>query len=207
MRVLISGGCKQGKSTLAQRIAAFQGPERVYLATMRARDAEDHARILRHQRERAGMGFETVECASRMRQLIGQFSASTSLLLDSTTALLAEEMFGGDRDRVDLAASARVANDLVALMAHQPRIVIVSDAIYADGIRYDGWTEEYRRGLASIDRALAIRCDVVLEVLCGQRIVHKGDGYVAKWLEAACAWVPDGDGPVYSAAGLNTVGG
>ena len=57
-----------------------------------------------------------------------------------------------------------------------PNLVLVSDYIYSDAIRYDETTETYRRLLASIDRKLAAVSDVVLELSAGNRIVHKGEG-------------------------------
>ena len=62
MRVFISGGCKNGKSMLAQRIAVKQGAPLYYIATMIPYDDEDRARIRRHLKEREGWGFETIEC-------------------------------------------------------------------------------------------------------------------------------------------------
>ena len=63
MRIFISGGCKNGKSYYAQRLAKAQciGNGLYYIATMKPVDAEDDERIARHRRERDGFGFTTVE--------------------------------------------------------------------------------------------------------------------------------------------------
>ena len=64
MTIFLSGGAKNGKSTLAQhltRVLAKGGPM-YYVATMIPHDAEDDARIARHLREREGWGFFTLEC-------------------------------------------------------------------------------------------------------------------------------------------------
>ena len=60
---LILGGSSSGKSMYAQRLARSLAGTRplYYLATMEPRDAEDHARVAKHRRERAGWGFETLE--------------------------------------------------------------------------------------------------------------------------------------------------
>ena len=52
--------------------------------------------------------------------------------------------------------------------------VFVTDYIYSDAARYDAFTEGYRAALASIDRALAARCDTVIELCAGNVIIHKG---------------------------------
>lgn len=200
MRILISGGCKNGKSTLAQQIAAAQGEKRVYVATMRARDEEDLRRIGRHRAEREGWGFETVECPCGVDRLIGRLAPKTSLLLDSVTALLAEVMFG-EGGGMDPGAGERVLSQLCALSNAFARIVLVSDGIYSDARRFDEATENYRRALAAIERALAARCDGVVERVFGQSILHKGGERVAELLEKAASGLWDGDGAVHGAAG------
>lgn len=205
MRVLIAGGCKQGKSTLAQRLATRQGGRPFYVATMCPRDAEDAARIARHRAERAGLGFETVECPVDIGRLIRQLPGDASVLLDSTTALLAEEMFSPG-DGMDVNAPDRVRQGLLAVLDAFAHIIVVSDTIDADGIRYDDATEAYRRGLAEIDRALARRCDAVVEMVYGNQILHKGDERVAAWLAAAGAGARDGAGPVHGVAGVRPLG-
>lgn len=62
MNYFLSGGAKNGKSSLAQRIVCAQPGPRYYLATMIPHDDEDLLRIRRHIDDRAGLGFATVEC-------------------------------------------------------------------------------------------------------------------------------------------------
>ena len=47
--LLFVGGTRSGKSGMAQRWAEAQAPQRLYLATGRADDAEMAARIARHK--------------------------------------------------------------------------------------------------------------------------------------------------------------
>lgn len=172
MSTLISGGCKNGKSLFAQKIAKASGAPLYYIATMIPHDAEDDARILRHQSERAGWGFETLECGADILSCLDRADPKGSFLLDSVTALLSNEMFtaGGFHP----GAANKIAEELCAFVRLAPNTVLVSDFIYSDAIQYDVWTEAYRRGLAHIDRALAHACDRVIEVVGGQIICYKG---------------------------------
>lgn len=172
MSTFISGGCKNGKSFYAQRIAKASGTPLYYIATMIPHDAEDDARILRHRREREGWGFETLECGSDILTCLDRADANGAFLLDSVTALLSNEMFTPAGMNPD--APEKIAQELQTFVARAPGTVLVSDYIYSDANLYDAWTEAYRRGLALIDRALAACCDNVLEVVHGQVIVHKG---------------------------------
>ena len=172
MSTYISGGCKNGKSFYAQRVAKAGGSPLYYIATMIPHDDEDLARIRRHREERAGWGFETLECGRNIRSCFDTADPRGSFLLDSVTALLSNEMFphGG----VDMDAPVRIAESLEAFVDCAPNTVLVSDYIFSDAILYDALTEAYRRGLAHIDRRLAALCDNVIEVVDGQFIVHKG---------------------------------
>ena len=171
MSVFISGGCKSGKSLYAQRVARAGGRPLYYIATMIPRDAEDEARVRRHRHERAGWGFQTIECGRNILSCLKNVDCRGSFLLDSVTALLANEMFSANG--MDPAAPGRVAGELVEFARRAPGTVLVSDFIYSDALIYDEWTEAYRRGLAEIDRALAGACDCVIEMACGVPIVHK----------------------------------
>ena len=172
MSTFISGGCKNGKSFYAQRIAKAGGVPLYYIATMIPRDDEDRARIRRHQEERSGWGFETLECGRDILSCFESAEPKGSFLLDSVTALLSNEMFTPEGLRVD--APLRIADALESFVRQAPNTVLVSDYIYSDALLYDPWTEAYRRGLAAIDRRMASVCDNVIEVVYGQYIAHKG---------------------------------
>ncbi len=172
MSTYISGGCKNGKSYYAQRVAKASGAPLYYVATMIPHDDEDLARIRRHREERAGWGFETLECGHDILECLENADPGGSFLLDSVTALLSNEMFPASG--MDEVAPARIAEALEEFVRRAPNTVLVSDFIFSDAMLYDAWTEAYRRGLAYIDRRLAAACDNVIEVASGQFIVHKG---------------------------------
>ena len=175
MRAFVSGGCKNGKSTFAERLAVFlakSGAPLYYIATMIPADDEDVLRIERHRRSRAGDGFDTVECPRDVQSLIGKLPKNAVLLLDSLTALLSNRMF--DAHGVHEDASAVMQGELGALLAHFEHVVIVSDYIYADAESYDELTEAYRRSLAALDRLCAQKCELVVEVCQTVPIAYKG---------------------------------
>lgn len=174
MSVYISGGCKNGKSYHAQRIAKALGSPLYYIATMIPHDEEDRARIRRHLRERDGWGFETIECAAHITEALDKAENTGAFLLDSVTALLSNEMFSSD-GAFDADAPMRVAQELGEFVERAPNTVMVSDYIYSDAMLYDPMTEAYRAGLAYIDRTLARKCGHVIEVVNGIMLFHKGE--------------------------------
>lgn len=172
MHTFISGGCKNGKSFAAQRIASLGGAPLYYVATMISTGAEDDARIARHIADRAGWGFETIECGKSILNALEHADPEGAFLLDSVTALLANEMFspsGFDPD-----AGARVTAELMEFVRRTRYAVLVSDFIYSDARLFDEWTQNYRRSLAGVDAALARVCDNVLEAASGCLICYKG---------------------------------
>lgn len=173
MSTFISGGCKNGKSFYAQRIAKESGSPLYYIATMIPHDEEDNARIRRHIEERAGWGFETLECGTDILHCLDHADPNGSFLLDSVTALLSNEMFTSDGFHPE--SAEKIANELCEFVRRAPNVVLVSDFIYSDAATYDEWTETYRKGLALIDRALARACDNVYEIVNGQVVCYKGE--------------------------------
>ena len=177
MKIFISGGVKNGKSFYAQRVAKKQqGCHSVplyYIATMASTDREDDQRITRHRQEREGWGFTTIEQPRSIESILEKCDHNGSFLLDSLTALLANEMFTSDGD-VNLGAYEHISKGLAKILSNVSNIVIVSDYIYSDAMLYDPLTEQYRSILAALDSMVAANCDIVLEALYSQIIIHKG---------------------------------
>ena len=176
MIVFVSGGAKNGKSGFAQNLAVklADGGKRYYVATMIPVDEEDRERIRRHVADRAGLGFETIECGGGILSCLN-YDKNGSFLLDSVTALLQNVMFPIEKNyEMDLQAAETCAQDVAVFAKSVANAVIVSDYIYSDARRYDESTECYRRCLANIDRLLAQVSDTVIEVSAGQLIFHKG---------------------------------
>ena len=178
MTIFISGGAKNGKSTLAQdlTVALSKGGKHYYVATMISSGAEDDDRIRRHIADREGMGFETVECFRNIMDCLKIAGKDGVFLVDSVTALIQNSLFPVEKNyEIDLNAANRCAEELVEFARTVRHAVFVSDYIYSDAEAFSESTEMYRKCLADIDRRLAAVCDTVIEVSAGQFIIHKGD--------------------------------
>ncbi len=92
MRMLISGGAKNGKSMYAQRVAKTLAREKnsplYYVATMEPVDREDRERIERHVRERSGWGFVTIEEPLKLSRIFLEQNSTTP---ENAYHLLAEK--------------------------------------------------------------------------------------------------------------------
>lgn len=176
MILFLTGGAKNGKSSLAQDLTVkLSRGKHYYIATMIPVDEEDRLRIRRHITDRDGMGFETIEQGRDILGVLEKASPNAAFLLDSATALLMNELFDPTDYHLLPDAGEKCAQELVRLAKSVENIVIVSDYIYSDAYRYDEVTETYRKSLAHIDREICRIADCVVELSAGNCIVHKGE--------------------------------
>lgn len=170
MHILISGGCKNGKSSLAQDLACEYakktGCRPIYFATMIPQDREDEERIEKHRADRKDMGFITIECGKNLSETIKNMEAGRAVLFDSLTALVANELFDQEDFR-NPSLPEKLKSDLSALIEKSDSVIFVSDGIFSDGKIYDETTELYRRILAETENFIAQKCDKVVEMVAG----------------------------------------
>ena len=141
---------------------------------MTPHDGEDEARIQRHRDDRAGMGFTTVERSFDLPAGLDEIDPAGTVLFDSVTACLSEQMFpyGGEMDE---RAGERVLAELRHVSLYPAHFIAVCDDIWQGGEDYDPWTAAYTAGLARICRALAAEFDAVCEMSMGLPHVWKGE--------------------------------
>jgi adenosylcobinamide kinase/adenosylcobinamide-phosphate guanylyltransferase len=172
MRALIYGGSGSGKSALAEKllVSLAGAGEKIYLATMEPFGTDAHKRIERHRQMRAEKGFFTIERYAALEGVT--LAAGCSVLLECLGNLVANEIFspGG----AGAQAAAAVERGLDALTGQASHLVVVSSDIGGDGVDYPAQTKAYQQLLGDINRRLAGESDIVIEVVCGIGIFHKG---------------------------------
>ena len=168
MLSLIIGGAGSGKSAFAETLCEKLEGERLYIATMRPEGAESLARIERHRRQRAGLGFETLECPLSLDR--AAIPAGANALLEDLSNLLANEMFspGGG-------GAEAVRRGLCQAIARCQNLTVVTNEVFSGGADYGAGTLAFLRELAALNRELAARADVVAEVVSGLPNVLKGE--------------------------------
>lgn len=175
MKVLLSGGCKNGKTSLGQEIACrLSGNQaRFYMATMIPYDEEDRRRVQHHIEDRAGMGFTTIESPIDLAK--DMTTADGTYLIDSITAWLLNSYYPDGFDKEpDPNTEQRCLKELDRVLEKAEHIVFVTDDMYQEGVDYDDFTNDYVRTLAHLGCYLAAKCDLVLELSAGLIYTHKG---------------------------------
>lgn len=155
MTYFISGGAKNGKSTLAQDLAVALGGKHYYVATMISTGEEDNERIRRHIADRDGMGFETVECFRNIMVCLKTADRDGVFLVDSVTALIQNSLFPIEKNyEMDLEAAMRCADELIQFAGTVHHAIFVSDYIYSDAERYEVEYEYYILNVKLTNRGL-----------------------------------------------------
>ena len=137
----------------------------MYVATMRVCDGESVQRVARHRAQRAYLGFATIECEQNLAA--AEIPQGSVVLLEDLVNLVANEMFsGGDVSRI-----VPALNHLARRCSH---LVMVTNDVFSDGVRYDESTRAYLRALAEINRSAAALADCVVEVVYSIPVALKG---------------------------------
>lgn len=165
---LLIGGSGSGKSAFGESLVQALPGRKLYIATMEPFDEECRARIARHRRLRAHKGFETLE---RYTDLTGaEIPAGANALLEDLSNLLANELYSQAGQ-----GSAAALRGVEALLARCDHLTVVTNEIFSGGADYAGDTLRFLRELAALNRALAARADLVVELVAGQPNVLKGE--------------------------------
>lgn len=172
---LITGGSGSGKSAFAeQHILALQKDRPLYyLATMQVYDDEGRRKVERHRQARAGRGFQTIEEPVMLERAVSEVAPDACVLLECMSNLTANVMFAGAVQADCYAAAEMVLQGVRQLAQKAARLVIVTNNVFEDGIRYDDSTMEYLKALGTINCGLAQMAEQVTEVVVGIPVTVK----------------------------------
>lgn len=171
MFVLVTGGSGSGKSEYAEKLLSgkSENPENLYyIATMMPFGEEGKRRIKRHQKQREGLGFKTIECYLDLETVT--VPEHSSVLLECMSNLLANEMYDERGSHQD--ACEKILQGSQHLLRQCSNLVIVTNEVFSDGIIYEESTMEYIRNLGQINKRLAQLADTVVEVVYSIPVYH-----------------------------------
>ena len=172
MTTLVVGGAASGKSAYVEQLIARLPREmkRVYIATMQPYGAEAEERIEKHRRQRAGRGFETMECYVNLFAL--DVPCGCAALLEDIGNLCANELYAPEGAGDD--AAEEIIRGVTHLRERCGELVIVSNEVGSGGTRYQGDTLRYLQTIGYVNQRLAALADNVCEVVCGIPMYYKG---------------------------------
>jgi adenosylcobinamide kinase / adenosylcobinamide-phosphate guanylyltransferase len=125
----VSGGCRSGKSSYSEDLAlSFDGP-RIYVATSPRIDGDMNKRIERHQQDRAGKGWDTIEEELNLAEVIKANSGAT-ILVDCLTLWINNLMWQAEQSGQEISEDQMIetADELIrACESISGRVIFVSN--------------------------------------------------------------------------------
>ncbi len=169
--VLVTGGCRSGKSAYAQGLAESLAPPRLYVATCPVTDAEMQRRIEAHQQARRNRGWETIEEQLDLAGVLGRHWGPKVLLVDCLTLWVNNLMYDAEQQgrqfteadvagkcREVLAATAAVCREVVIFVTNEVGLGVVPENAQA---------RRYRDLVGRANQTIAAQADTVTLVTCG----------------------------------------
>jgi adenosylcobinamide kinase/adenosylcobinamide-phosphate guanylyltransferase len=164
--ILITGGARSGKSTLAERMTLALGPSAVYIATAEAHDAEMADRIALHQARR-GTEWRTIAEPTDLCGALAQSDGQEPRLVDCLTLWLSNLMLSG-RD-----LQAETDRLLTTLAAQSAPVIFVTNEVGAGIVPDNKLARDYRDASGILNQRVAEACDELWLCVAGHPIKVK----------------------------------
>ncbi|WP_418594776.1 bifunctional adenosylcobinamide kinase/adenosylcobinamide-phosphate guanylyltransferase [Ponticoccus sp. (in: a-proteobacteria)] len=150
--ILITGGARSGKSTLAERMVEGFGLPATYIATAQAFDAEMEQRIADHQARR-GAGWHTVAEPLDLPGALEAADPARPVLIDCLTLWLTNLMLAERDWRAPAEALAG------SLARDRAPVVIVTNEVGAGIVPENALARAFRDAAGSLNQTIAQACD------------------------------------------------
>jgi adenosylcobinamide kinase/adenosylcobinamide-phosphate guanylyltransferase len=171
--ILILGGAKSGKSSLALQLANQAGGRRVFLATAQAGDGEMQDRIQRHQAER-GPEWSTVEEPIDLKAALQNADgADAVLVVDCLTLWLSNLLTVAGMTEEEVKAWGMDLADL--LTGLKARVILVANEVGLGIVPDNALARLYRDLAGALNQQLAQVCGQVIFVAAGLPLMLKGE--------------------------------
>jgi adenosylcobinamide kinase/adenosylcobinamide-phosphate guanylyltransferase len=175
--ILITGGARSGKSRHAQALAeALPGP-RLFLATSPVIDGEMRERISRHQADRQGQGWDTVEEELHPAEVLAGNPEAEVVLLDCLTLWVSNLLFAAEEPEYYTEAMIAGLAGSLAIAARQRTgtVLIVTNEVGLGIVPENPLARRYRDLIGRCNQIIAAAADRVDLVVCGIPLTIKGE--------------------------------
>ncbi|SLN55629.1 Bifunctional adenosylcobalamin biosynthesis protein CobP [Roseivivax jejudonensis] len=164
--ILITGGARSGKSTLAETVTLGLGTPAIYIATAKAHDAEMAERIERHQARR-GAEWRTVAAPIDLAQAIEDSDGTAPRLVDCLTLWLTNLLLAEH----DWEAAADALTD--ALARQTAPVVLVTNEVGGGIVPDNALARRFRDAAGLLNQRVARVADEVTLCVAGYPVKVK----------------------------------
>lgn len=159
--ILITGGCRSGKSDYAEQMALSLSPNPVYVATARIWDQDFALRVERHKARRATHWTNIEEETN-----IGRFDFTGRVVLVDCLTLWATNFFFDTNSDPDTCLAA-MKSEFDKMVSHDATYIFVTNEIGLGGISDNELQRRFTDLQGSINQYVAARADEVIMMLSG----------------------------------------
>jgi adenosylcobinamide kinase/adenosylcobinamide-phosphate guanylyltransferase len=167
--ILVTGGCRSGKSSFALATAEEQNGSRLFVATCPLIDEELRQRAARHQAERKGRGWKTEEETLDLAAVLNE-AAEDIILVDCLTLWINNLMYEADCAEAPITEDevARRTEEVVAAGRRRPGTVLFVTNETGMGVTPANAAARLFRDLAGrCNQVMAAGCEQVHLLTCG----------------------------------------
>jgi adenosylcobinamide kinase/adenosylcobinamide-phosphate guanylyltransferase len=169
--ILITGGSRSGKSSFALTLAEAVSSKRLFVATCPNIDREMSERVRRHQEERRGRGWTTVERSVDLAALfadgVDEFDV---ILIDCITLWVNNVLYAASGNGIDLDdfLIGRMCEQwLLPLENYHGTIICVTNEVGLGIVPDNAMARTYRDLVGTCNQLLGKKADEAILVSCG----------------------------------------
>ena len=176
--ILITGGARSGKSTLAQELAQKAGGQVLFVATAEAGDEEMKRRIAAHKKSRPS-GWKTIEVTTHIGKRISREIGDAHTVIIDCITLLVMNVFTQCGEKPSAAALEKAVNAeikelLDCIGRGKADFIIVTNEVGLGIIPGDILSRLYRDLLGKANRLIAANAEEVYFMVAGIPLKVKG---------------------------------
>ena len=176
--VLVTGGCRSGKSAFAQGLAESLPGRRVYVATCPVVDGEMRQRIRKHQEARAASHWDTIEEPMRLDSALLSAGNYDVVLVDCLTLWINNLMYQprqrNGQDVSEEQVAQRCGEVLAVACKHPGTVVFVTNEVGMGVVPENALARRYRDLVGRCNQVIAAGADIVALISCGIPLFLKG---------------------------------
>jgi len=185
--ILVTGGCRSGKSTHAQALAEALPGRRAYVATCPVFDDELRDRIEKHRQHRRDKGWETIE---EQLDLAGVLAGTADygaadydvLLVDCLTLWVSNVLMGAAHDGPagseslldEMQIAERCGEFLAACRRREGAVIFVTNEVGMSIVPENALARRFRDLMGRCNQVVAAEADEVVLLTCGIPLTLKG---------------------------------
>lgn len=169
--VLITGGARSGKSSFALDFAESISENRVFVATCPVIDPEMSKRIQRHQEERQGRGWDTIEMELELEAVFQKpLDPDHIIVVDCVTLLINNLLYEHEQKNQEISDEivANYFNQLIEIIIEKKlRVIFVTNEVGLGIVPENKVARLYRDLVGTANQVLGRGADDVVLVSCG----------------------------------------